>query len=313
MSGNLSHNLEKLKSTFQNILLLRNDVTKTKDTISKKISQLKSIYAELSKNTTKKVLLFSLDSFFFQFKLFSVELENMDKFRILLNNRMYCDYYKLFTLITTYIKDNKEDLNAEKIEFRTFPVYKDLEPFQEYNLDDIKNIHNDIMKHINFLYECYQANEDNIINYNKKTRIGFSISNLLNTLEHENTVLKQQIALYVNYLSFFHISQSKHLKNLLGRLKGFDEEIEENVNGNHTYSVDDVEDTEPFRKFEYEPTNIEVSNNADESNLDNNENNTDVNTSEKPVENNATNSDNITLTIDDTDKTKLETSNNNVE
>jgi len=313
MSGSLSHNLEKLKTTFQNILLLRNDVSKTKDTISKKILQLKSIYAELSKNTTKKVLLFSLDSFFFQFKLFSVELENMDKFRILLNNRMYCDYYKLFTLITTYIKDNKEDLNAEKIEFRTFPVYKDLEPFQEYNLDDIKNIHNDIMKHINFLYECYQANEDKIINYNKKTRIGFSISNLLNTLEHENTVLKQQIALYVNYLSFFHISQSKHLKNLLGRLKGFDEEIEENVNGNHTYSVDDVEDTEPFRKFEYEPTNIEVSNNADESNLDNNENNTDVNTSEKPVENNATNSDNITLTIDDTDKTKLETSNNNVE
>ena len=51
---------------------------------------------------------------------------------------MYCDYYKLFTLIITYIKDNKEDLNAEKIEFRTFPVYKDLEPFQEYNLDDIQ-------------------------------------------------------------------------------------------------------------------------------------------------------------------------------
>ena len=312
MSGNLSHNLEKLKSTFQNILLLRNDVTKTKDTISKKISQLKSIYAELSKNTTKKVLLFSLDSFFFQFKLFSVELENMDKFRILLNNRMYCDYYKLFTLITTYIKDNKEDLNAEKIEFRTFPVYKDLEPFQEYNLDDIKNIHNDIMKHINFLYECYQANEDKIINYNKKTRIGFSISNLLNTLEHENTVLKQQIALYVNYLSFFHISQSKHLKNLLGRLKGFDEEIEENVNGNHTYSVDDVEDTEPFRKFEYEPNTLEVSTTLECPDLDTNESN-DIDTSEKPVENNATRTDNITLTIDDTDNTKLETSNNNVE
>lgn len=316
MSGSLSHNLEKLKTTFQNILLLRNDVSKTKDTISKKILQLKSIYAELSKNTTKKVLLFSLDSFFFQFKLFSVELENMDKFRILLNNRMYCDYYKLFTLIATYIKDNKEDLNAEKIEFRTFPVYKDLEPFQEYNLDDIKNIHNDIMKHINFLYECYQANEDKIINYNKKTRIGFSISNLLNTLEHENTVLKQQIALYVNYLSFFHISQSKHLKNLLGRLKGFDEEIEENVNGNHTYSVDDVEDTEPFRKFEYEPSTLEVSTTLECPDLDTNESN-DIDTSEKPVEKpvekNDTNTDNITLTFDDTDNTILETSNNNVE
>lgn len=316
MSGNLSHNLEKLKTTFQNILLLRNDVSKTKDTISKKISQLKSIYAELSKNTTKKVLLFSLDSFFFQFKLFSVELENMDKFRILLNNRMYCDYYKLFILITTYIKDNKEDLNAEKIEFRTFPAYKDLEPFQEYNLDDIRNIHNDIMKHINFLYECYQENEDKIINYNKKTRIGFSISNLLNTLEHENTILKQQIALYVNYLSFFHISQSKHLKNLLGRLKDFDEEIEENVNGNHTYSVDDVEDTEPFRKFDYEPSCLDVSSSVECNNLDTYEDN-NIDTSEKSVEKNNTNTDtntdNITLTLDDTENTKTDISNNNVE
>ena len=99
----------------------------------------------------------------------------------------------------------------------------------------------------------------------------------------------------------------------MGRLKGFDEEIEENVNGNHTYSVDDVEDTEPFRKFEYEPSPLDISNVVECSDLDNNENNTGVDTSEKPVENNATNSDNITLTIDDTDNTKLETSNNNVE
>lgn len=251
MSNTLSHNLEKLKSTFHNILLLRNDVVKTKAQISNKITQLKTIYGELSKNTTKKALLFSLDSFFFQYKLFSVELENIDRFRILLNNRTYCDYYKLYTLIINYIKDNCDDLQADSLEFRTFPVYKDLEPFQEYNLDDIKNIHNDIMKYINYLYDCYEMNQEKIQNYNTKTRIGFSISNLLNTLEHENIMLKQQMTLYINYLSFFHISQTKHLKSLLNRLKNFDEEIEENINGNHAYSVDDVEEAEPLRKFEY--------------------------------------------------------------
>ena len=251
MSNTLSHNLEKLKSTFHNILLLRNDVNKIKTQVSSKITQLKTIYGELSKNTTKKALLFSLDSFFFQYKLFSVELENIDRFRILLNNRTYCDYYKLYILIINYIKENTDDLHAETLEFRTFPVYKDLEPFQEYNLDDIKNIHNDIMKYINHLYDCYENNQETIQNYNKKTRIGFSISNLLNTLEHENVMLKQQMTLFINYLSFFHISQTKHLKNILNRLKDFDQEIEDNVNGNHIYSVDDVEEAEPFRKFEY--------------------------------------------------------------
>ena len=251
MANNLSHNLEKLRSTFHNILLLRNDVTKKKTQVNTKIMDLKTIYGELSKNTTKKALLFSLDSFFFQYKLFSVELENVDRFRILLNNRMYCDYYKLYTLIINYIKDNNDDLSADKLEFYTFPPYKDLEPFQEYNLDDIKHIHEDIMKYINFLYESYEENQGKITNYNSKTRIGFSISNLLNTLEHENCVLKQQISLYVNYLSFFHISQTKHLKTLLTRLREFDNEIEDNVNGNHAYSVDDVEEADTLRKFDY--------------------------------------------------------------
>lgn len=261
----LSHNLEKLKHTFNNILLLRTDITNIKSVIATKIANLKTAFGELSKSTTKKALLFSLDSFFFQYKLFSVDSESIDKLRILLNNRMYCDYYKLYILIVTYIKDNTEDLLDESIEFRTFPVYKDLEPFQEYNIDDIKNIHLDIMKYINYLYRCYESKRETILNYNKKTRIGFSISNLLNTLEHENTILNHQMLLFVNYLSFFHISQTKHLKKLLTRMNNFDEEIDENINGNHIYSVDDVEYTEPFRKFDSEDDYNHITN-VDENN-----------------------------------------------
>lgn len=288
MSDNLSHNLEKLKSTFNNILLLRNDVTKTKNTVNSKIVQLKTVFGELSKSTTKKTLLFSLDSFFFQYKLFSVELESIDKFRILLNNRMYCDYYKLYLLIINYIKDHTDELLEESLEFRAFPVYKDLEPFQEYNLEDIKNIHSDIMKYVHYLHRCYEVNHEMILNYNKKTRIGFSISNLLNTLEHDNTKLKQQMMLYINYLSFFHISQTKHLKKLLNRLKEFDEEIEDNVSGNHIYSVDDVEYADSFRKYEDEPSPAVI--------LDDIK--TPISETTEWVNNNESSSMNITLTPD---------------
>ena len=41
------------------------------------------------------------------------------------------------------------------------------------------------------------------------------------------------------------------MKNVLQRLKDFDNEIEDNVNGTHAYSVDDVEDADSTRKFEY--------------------------------------------------------------
>lgn len=300
MANNLSHNLEKLKSTFHNILLLRNDVTKVKTQINTKIMDLKTIYGELSKTTTKKALLFSLDSFFFQYKLFSVELENIDRFRILLNNRMYCDYYKLYTLIVNYIKDNSDDLSADKIDFYTFPPYKDLDPFQEYSLDDIKHIHEDIMKYINFLYECYEVNQGKITNYNSKTRIGFSISNLLNTLEHENSILKQQISLYVNYLSFFHISQTKHLKTLLTRLKEFDNEIEDNVNGNHAYSVDDVEEADTLRKFDYneydEPPTITIIEPIEERTSDSIQP-FDKNTENDTIENDTIENDTVNITL----------------
>ena len=85
MAVDLSHNLEKLKHTFNNILILRTDISNIKSLITTKINHLKTVYGELSKNTTKKALLFSLDSFFFQYKLFSVESESIDKLRILLN------------------------------------------------------------------------------------------------------------------------------------------------------------------------------------------------------------------------------------
>jgi len=248
----LSLNLEKLKNRFKSLLLLRNDINKKKNSVNDKITHLKNVYADLSKTTTKKAFLFSLDSFFFQYKLFSVELDNINKFRILLNNRMYCDYYKLHVLITNYIKENKIDLNAENTEFRAFPIYKDLEPFQEYNLDDIRSIHIDIMEHINHLNECYESNKEHILNYNKENRIGFSISNLLNTMEHENMVLKQQVTLFINYLSFFHIAQSKHLKKLLNILNTFDDDIEDNLNSDHTFSVDDVDDADPLSQYDYQ-------------------------------------------------------------
>ena len=81
----------------------------------------------MSKSNTKQIFLF-VDSFYFQYKLFAMEYENLNKFNSLIKNRTYCDYYKLYKLITKYINENKEELDID-LNQSLVPVYKDLEPF----------------------------------------------------------------------------------------------------------------------------------------------------------------------------------------
>ena len=241
--------LNKLQNNFQNLWLLKDEIIKIKQVISGKVLHLKTSYADLTKKNTKKMYLFCLDTFFFQYKTYSIEMENLDKQRVLLNNRMYCDYYKLYNVIATYLKENSEDLEAEQVDIRTFTPYKDLEPFHEYNLDDIKAMHANILVFIKHLQTRFETNENSIHNYNLKNRVGFSISNYLNTMEFENLLVKQQLSLYLNYIAFFHISQQKQLKRLLTKLQEFDADIEENLNENGMCSIDDIENAEPIEDF----------------------------------------------------------------
>lgn len=249
MDTNHTSDLNKLQNNFQNIWSLKDEILKIKQTINVKLSHLKTVYADMNKKNTKKMYLFCLDTFFFQYKTYSIEMENLEKHRQLINNRMYGDYYKLYNLITTYLKENPEELDIENLDFRTFTVYKDLEPFHEYNLDDIKQIHSTIILFVTHLQNRYEINDETIRTYNSKNKVGFSISNFLNTMEYENLLVKQQIGLYLNYLAFFHISQHKQMKRLLVKLEEFDADVEENINIETMCSINDIADTQPVSDF----------------------------------------------------------------
>jgi hypothetical protein len=244
-----SYNIEKLKADFENIFLLKMEITKTKTKIADKLNQLKAVYTNLLQSNTKKIFLFCLDSFYFQYKSFAMEIDNIDRFRVLLNNRMYCDYYKLHNIIIQDIKEQYGEIDVEEMITKSYPVYKDLEPFQEYKMDDIKDIHNNILSILNEMYGHYDKKGDNIDHYNENHRIGFSISNFINTLNHDNKMLKEKIDLYVNYVSFFHIAQKKQLKRLSLRINEFYKEVDDNININRTFSINDIADEQRLNRF----------------------------------------------------------------
>lgn len=249
MSHIHAFHIEKLRNDFDNIITLKKEISKIKIVVSDKLTQLKLVYNELIKSNTKKIFLFCLDSFYFQYKTFAMEMEHIDRYRSLMNNRMYCDYYKLYNIIVSHIKENRSELNITELEMKSYPAYKDLEPFQEYKLEDIKEIHNNILFLINQLYVQSSSKNDNILHYNDNHHIGFSISNFLNTLEYENKLLREQITLYMNYVSFFHVSQRKQLNRLYSRMQDFYKEVEENININKTFSIEDVGEEDRLNRF----------------------------------------------------------------
>jgi len=239
--------IEKLKSDFDNIIAMKKEIRSRMDSTNTKLSNLKNTYNKMIKENAKQIFLFCLDSFFYQYKIFAMELDNIEKLRCILNNRMYCDYYKLHNIVLRYMRENKNDIgNIDESELRTFPVYKDLEPFIQYEIEDIRSLHDTITKFMIHLYKSSEKKAEHVESYNKKDSIGFSISNFLNTLTHENSILKKQIGLYINYISFFHISQKKQLSHLSDRIQDFCKEVDQNINTNHIFSIDDISD-EPDR------------------------------------------------------------------
>lgn len=267
MAHTYAFQIDKLKNNFDNIITLKREISKVKKVVLDKLNQLKSVYNELVKTNSKKLFLFCLDSFYFQYKTFAMEMEHIDRFRALMNNRMYCDYYKLFQIIISHIKENRPDLDTTELEIKSFPVYKDLEPFQEYKVEDIKEIHSNILLVVNKMYALSISKEDNIEHYNERNHVGFSISNFLNTLGYENRILQEQINLYINYLSFFHISQKKQLNRLYNRMQDFYREVDENININKTFSIHDIADEDRLHRFYIIGEDVTIENILEDSEL----------------------------------------------
>ena len=246
---NINH-IEKLRKNFQSIIFLINEFNNKKISVQGKLHELKNLYQSIIKTNNSKLFLFCLDSFFFQYKCFQMDMEHMEKKRLSILNRVYCDYYKLYQLMIKYMQEHQKNLYENELEKKTFPVYKDLEPLHEYELNDIIGIHDIILSTVKKLTDKYTKKEDQIDHYYETHKVGFSISNFLNTLKHENRLLQDQIELYMNYISFFHVSQKRQMKVLHEKMNYFEKDMIENINMNHAFSIQDIEEEDEEKEEE---------------------------------------------------------------
>lgn len=240
MENDYSFKLEKLKTNFVNLILFSKKLDAEKDLIRHKLQHFKETHHNLSKTNNKQIFLFCLDSFLFQYKMFNMEITNLDKMHTMIKNRLYCDYYKLYKMIAKYINSNIDDFQIDLQNMPVVPVYKDLEPMHDYGYNNVELIHNSLLDCIKKICVIYLHKQEQINDCELNTKVGYGISNFISTMNHESDILQGKIDLYINYVSFFNVSQIKYMKRLYLVYDEFDKQLQSIINNDESLSFEDI-------------------------------------------------------------------------
>jgi len=271
--------IQLVKTNFNNIKEIRTNVMNCFNALEIKLTKLKNTTNEFVKTNKHNIFVFGLDSFQFQGKLIDYEYNDMRKFYFALNNRMYCEYYKLYKLIIQYAEEiigtnkNIEMLKTQNI----FPIYKDLEPFKQYNFETIEEIHKTIVTLLNDLNENIIAKEMQLQLFHLKQRSGLNINNFVTTFDFDVIVIKQKCLLYLSYLEFFHNIHTKHFKRFSKKMKLMNDYLDEDIKFDEGMNVkeDDssIKSSSSSSSFDYaenlidSPTNISDNKNSNPSSI----------------------------------------------
>ena len=223
--------LQKIKQIFIKIKDTRIQVMNVFGILEVKISKLKQMTNEFIKNNHDVLFVFSLDSFKFQSRLIDFEYADMQKYFYALNNRMYCEYYKLYKIISEYVdKTIGSNKTFEMIKTNSnFPIYKDLEPYKQYNFETIEEVHKTIILLLSGIQEHIVMKEGELDNYKIKQHSGLNINNFVNTFEFNVLTVKHNLGLFVSYLDFFHNIHIKHFKRFSKKMKSMDDYLNEDI------------------------------------------------------------------------------------
>jgi hypothetical protein len=210
---------------FNTIKELRHQVMRCFDALEIKQQKLKIATMEFVSKNKDNLFIFGLDSFQFQSKLIDYEYNDMKKHYFALNNRMYCEYYKLYKLILHYVEETVGS-NKNRNEF---PVYKDLEPFKQYDFEIIVELHKTILILLNDLNDYIAEKDNQLKTFMLKQQSGLNINNFVNTYDFDIIVIKQKQTLYFSYLDFFHNIHTKHFKRFSKKMKLMNDYLDEDI------------------------------------------------------------------------------------
>jgi hypothetical protein len=217
-----------IEKKFEEIKSIRAFIKNTFKTLTEKHIEIKAQYKSYIDANRKCEY---LDSFYFQIKLLDYDYDTTNKLYNYIDNRIYCDYYKLFVIIYSFFKLNFKTEKSEMILKNTkYPIYKDLEPYKIYDFDTINDIHQDIIRLIEYINKIIQQNEEEIKMHQSRLTSGINIDNYIHNLEYHNNIIVNNVNLYKKYLSAYHTYHISFLSNLNSKLNCIHEQLDNDIN-----------------------------------------------------------------------------------
>ena len=254
--------LEKLKKKFTEFKKLRLNITTLFERLQQKKNKLNEIYKEyIEKSSLHQESMFGLDSFHFQNKMIDTEYQNMEKLYVLIDNKIYGEYYKLANVMIKYIRHNihpvkknpKSQSQSNSLQplrvheltelIKKYPVYKDLQEQKQFDHNIVYDIHSYI---IQLLEECnthLTTREAQLQQDQQQSALGINIDNYVFTYSHQNVILREQIKLYINYLLVFHKYHSRYLRKFQAKLTMMWEQLNEDITIEQPQHEEDNQET----------------------------------------------------------------------
>ena len=216
-----------LKKTFSTIKDLRENSYNILIDIRDKLNILENTYKELLEFNSDEHTT-GLDSLYFQNKLFEIQLLNNNNIFVIINNRIYGNYYKLYKEIYKYISSQNYSLKDSEI--KEFPAYKDLDNDENYDFKLIIEIYNYIIQLLDILDNevIHRKNK-----FNKQLihrDCGLNIENLLDSITYVSSLLEKKVDLFnsnINNINKFHI---KYLTRFYNSSKFFYKQLNNDIN-----------------------------------------------------------------------------------
>ena len=90
------YNLTNANKHFEDVKILRSKIEGDFTIINTKLKALRKIYSEIVIKHSKIDCTLGVDALFFQSELIDKEYSNLQQMFNFINNRIYCEYYKLY-------------------------------------------------------------------------------------------------------------------------------------------------------------------------------------------------------------------------
>lgn len=195
---------------FENIKNKSIKIEKLFSEMNDKSKILINLYLEIIKeHKITREYIFGYDSFQFQSRLITDEINYFNNIYNKILNQMYYELYNIYNLIC---KNNY-------ITPTSFPEYKDLDNTQKFTLPTIENIHTSILDIIHKLKKNLENKDKYIIYIDNQSQMGINIDNIVNTKKHEHVILKDSIETYYRYINTFYDHNINYLNKLIHKIQ----------------------------------------------------------------------------------------------